>query len=149
MARYPLRPRFRALAWGAAGLGGALTAAAWWAPPVVLISGVTGLALGASYLLSPTWRLAVVTSAQGLTLEGRRGPRFTLAWTDIHKVIASPTTKTCFVDGGEPQRRLMVPGEGAPAPYWIERRAELYDEILAAVASDKVETVTLISDKME
>ncbi|MBK7534609.1 MAG: hypothetical protein IPI49_04380 [Myxococcales bacterium] len=148
MARYPLRPRFRGLAWGSMGLGGALTALSFWAPPVVLVSGVTGLVLGAGYLLSPTWRLAVVTSDEGLTVEGPRGPRLSLRWDEIKNVIASPTTKTCFVDGGAADRRLMVPGDGAPAPYWIERRDALYDEVLTRVAKDRIETVPLISDRM-
>lgn len=148
MATYRLRPRYRGLAWSAIGLGGALTATAWIAPAGVLIIGAAGLILGGGYLLSPTWRLMVVTSPEALAVEGPRGVRFRLPWSEVHKVIASPQTKTCFVDGGVAERRIMVPGDGAPAPYWIERRDELYDEILAAVPADKVDTVALVADRM-
>jgi hypothetical protein len=41
-----------------------------------------------------------------------------------------------------------VPGDGAPAPYRIERRDELFDEILARVPAAKIEEVALLSDRM-
>ena len=66
----------------------------------------------------------------------------------MHKVIASPTTKTCFVDGGSPERRIMIPGDGAPAPYRIEGRDQLFDEIMARVPASKIEKVALLSDRM-
>jgi hypothetical protein len=148
MARYPFRPRYRGLAWGSLGLGGVLGAFAFWTPPVILVSAICGIGLGGTYLLSPTWNLEVVTSEEGLSVESRGKPRFTLRWADVQKVIASPSTKTCFVDGGAAEHRIMIPGDGAPAPYRIERRAELYDTILAHVAADKVETVATISERM-
>ena len=41
------------------------------------------------------------------------------------RVVAAPTTHTCFVDGGAPERSLLVPGDGAPAPYDLEDREAL------------------------
>jgi len=57
------------------------------------------------------------------------------------RVVASPTTKSCFVDGGAPEKSLLVPGDGAPAPYDLERRAALFDAIIAHVPADRVQTV--------
>ena len=54
------------------------------------------------------------------------------------RVVASPTTNTCFVDGGTPEKSLLVPGVGAPAPYDIANRAALYDAIVMSVATDKL-----------
>ena len=56
-------------------------------------------------------------------------------------MVASPTTQSCFVDGGAPERSLLVPGDGAPAPYDIADRGALFDAILAHVAADMVRTV--------
>ena len=47
-------------------------------------------------------------------------------------------------DGGAPERSLLVPGDGAPAPYDIEDKPALYAAILAAVPADRVETVETI-----
>ncbi len=148
-ARYPLRPRFRGLAWGSVGLGGALATLGIWTPPVVLLSGLCGLALGGAYLASPVWRLAVVVDDSGMALMAGERPRFTLPWAEVKKVIASPSTKTCFVDGGSAERRIMISGDGAPAPYRIERREELYAWILGHVPAEKVEEVALISERMK
>lgn len=147
--RFPLRPRFRGLAWGSAGLGGGLAVLGIWAPPVVLIVGLLGLGLGTAYLRSPAWRLEVVVDEQQLAVRSGERTRFALPWGEVVKVIASPATRTCFVDGGAAERRIMVPGDGAPAPYRIEQSAELYAFILAHVAADKVEEVELISERMK
>jgi hypothetical protein len=149
MPSYRLRPRYRGLAWGSIGLGGALATIALWTPAVVAIASVCGLGLGAAYLFSPTWRLKVVTSEDALAVFAGDKLRFTLPWSEVVKVVASASTKTCFVDGGAAERRILIPGDGAPAPYRIERRDELYDEILARVPAAKVEQVALLSDRME
>jgi hypothetical protein len=127
------------------GVGGSLSVvSAIWAGLVFtlpLVSGVVGIALGAAYLRSPTWRLSVSIDDDGLSVDSHRGQKFRLAWGDIVKVIASPTTNSCFVDGGAPERSLLVPGDGAPAPYDIVDRPALYAAILAHVATDKVRIV--------
>ena len=56
-------------------------------------------------------------------------------------MVASPTTSTCFVDGGDPQRSLLVPGFGAPASDDITNKAALVERILAAVPADRVTEV--------
>jgi hypothetical protein len=144
-----LRPRFRGLAWGSLGLGGALAVLGIWAPPVVLVAGLVGLGLGTAYLRSPAWRLEVVVDERQLEVVSGGRTRFALPWTEVVKVIASPATRTCFVDGGAAERRIMVPGDGAPAPYRIERSAALYDFILGHVAAEKIEEVELISERMK
>lgn len=137
------RPRYRGLALGAMGLGGGLVAVGAGIGMVALplVTGVVGLLFGGAYLVSPTWRLEVITNDTGLEVRGPKRSRFTLAWSDIVRVVASPTTNTCFVDGGAPERSLLVPGVGAPAPYDLEDRAALVATILAHVTPEKITTV--------
>ncbi len=106
-----------------------------------LTAGVFGIGLGAAYLTSKTWKLHVVTDDDGLEVRDGRGTRFHLLWTAVVRVVASPSTKTCFVDGGMPEHSLLVPGDGAPAPYSISDRDQLFATILARVSPDRVETV--------
>ena len=149
MAEFRLRPRYRALALTAIGTGGAVGAVALavlGGALLPLATGAIGVALGAGYLASPMWRWTVVVDDSGFALRARGAERFRVAWSDVHAVIASPATKTCFVDGGEPGKSFVVPGDGAPAPYDIDRKAELYDAILARVAAAKVQTVATLED---
>lgn len=140
---FAFRPRYRGLAWSSIGVGGGIAglAVALGAVTVPLVSGILGIALGAAYLASPTWRIAVTVDEAGLRVGSPRRERFALAWRDVVRVVASPTTQSCFVDGGAPERSLLVPGDGAPAPYDIADRGALFDAILAHVAADKVRTV--------
>ena len=140
---FAFRPRYRGLAWSAMGVGGAIgtLAAVGGFITVPLVTGALGIVLGVAYLASPTWRITVTIDDSGLAVGSPKRQRFRLAWDDIVKVIASPTTSTCFVDGGAPERSLLVPGDGAPAPYDITDRKALVDAILARVPADKVQTV--------
>lgn len=137
---FRFRPRYRGLALASIGVGGALgiVAGALGFLALPLATGVIGVAMGGGYLLSPAWKLAVTTDASGLRVASPRGEKFALAWADVTQVVASASTKTCFVDGGEPAKSLLVPGDGAPAPYDIADRAALYDEVLAHVPAAKV-----------
>lgn len=125
------------------GTGGALgvigVALGFAAMPIT--AGVLGVGLGAAYLTSKTWKLHIVTDDDGLEVRDGKGTKFRLRWTEIVRVVASPTTRTCFVDGGTPERSVLVPGDGAPAPYAITDRDELFATILDHVAHDRVETV--------
>ncbi|MBL9020437.1 MAG: hypothetical protein JNL83_40005 [Myxococcales bacterium] len=143
MSTHRFRPRYRGMALGSIGLGGALGAAsiAMGIAALPLATGALGIALGAAYLASPAWRITVVTDDEGLEVRDRKGTRFRLLWTEVRRVVASPSTRTCFVDGGAPERSLLVPGVGAPAPYAIADRELLFDTILVHVAADRVETV--------
>jgi hypothetical protein len=107
-------------------------------------TGALGILFGSAYLRSPTWKLEVVVDDDGI--EVRRGDviRFRVAWTDIVRVVASPSTHTCFIDSGTPESSLLVPGVGAPAPYAIEDRDALYDAILAHVDAAKVTEVATL-----
>jgi hypothetical protein len=142
--------RYRGVAFTSVALGGALSVVSGIAGFIVLplFSGLVGVMAGVGYLASPTWRLAVAVDDSGLTVgtvSGRSGEikkeRFKLAWSEVARVVASPSTKSCFVDGGEPARSLLVPGVGAPAPYDIVGREALFDAIIAHVPADKVQTV--------
>jgi hypothetical protein len=113
-------------------LGGAL---------LPLATGAAGIALGAGYLMSPTWKLAIVVDDDGLELRSPRARRFRIRWQDVVRVVASPTTNTCYVDGGSGEQSFIVPGDGAPAPYDIDDKPALYAAILEHVAPDKVKTV--------
>jgi hypothetical protein len=140
---FAFRPRYRALAWSSIGVGGSIAAVAsvlgFIALP--LATGALGIALGAAYLASPTWRITVTVDETGMTVASPKRTRFRLAWPDVVRVVASPSTSTCFVDGGQPERSLLVPGDGAPAPYDIADRKALVEAILARVPADKVQIV--------
>ena len=140
---FRFRPRYRGIAWSSVGIGGsvAVVAAVVGFATVPLVSGALGIALGAAYLASPTWRIAVTLDDTGLRVGSPSRLRFQLAWGDIVRVVASPTTNSCFVDGGAPERSLLVPGDGAPAPYDIADRAALVEAILARVPADRVTRV--------
>ena len=142
------RPRLRGVAIGAIGLGAVLMASgvmlrggSQW---LALIGGGLGVMLGVLYLMSPAWRLAVTVDDDGLEVRAGEQRRFRLAWADVVSVTASPSTHTCFVDGGAPERSLLVPGDGAPASYDLEDKASLYDAIVAHVTADKVREVELL-----
>ena len=141
---FRFRPRFRGLAWGSVGVGGALgavTLATLGGAILPLATGALGVVLGSAYLMSPTWKLEVVIDDDGLEVRSPKARKFRLAWSDVVKVVASKPTSSCFVDGGTPERSLLVPGEGAPAPYDIDDRPGLLAEILAHVDPAKVQEV--------
>lgn len=144
--RFAFRPRYRGVAWTSIGLGAALeTAVAFFRLPwPAIASGLVGVALGSFYLVSPVWTIEVVVDDDALEVLQRGERRFRLPWAEVVRVIASPSTHTCFVDGGDPDRSLLVPGDGAPAPYAIADRDALYDAIVAHVARDKIEEVELL-----
>ena len=142
--RYRFKPRFKGLAIGAASLGGALgglSILALGAPLLPLATGAAGVVLGATYLLSPTWKLEVVIDDEALEVRSPKATKFRVAWRDIKRVVASQDTCTMFVDGGTPERSLLVPGDGAPAPYDIDDKPGLYGAILAHVPADVVQKV--------
>ncbi|MGE0401785.1 MAG: hypothetical protein AB7T06_34100 [Kofleriaceae bacterium] len=137
------RPRYRGMAWSAIGVAGAVSIAALALGPATtpLVIGAIGASFGLLYLGSPTWKLVVVTDDDGLEVKTQRATKFRLAWKDVVRVVASESTHTAFVDGGAPARSLLVPGDGAPAPYSIEDAAALVDTILAHVTPDRIERV--------
>jgi len=143
---FRFRPRYRGVAWTSIGIGGSLSAIATVVGLVTvpMVAGSLGVILGAAYLTSSTWRLRVITDETGFEVGSPKRCRFRLAWTDVTKVVVSPTTNTCFIDGGAAARSLLVPGVGAPAPYDIENRAGLIAVILARVAPEKVHTVSTL-----
>lgn len=148
MRSFRFRPRYRALALSALGIGGTLgvvSIVALGAAFLPLGTGALGVVLGGAYLMSPTWKLAVVIDDEALEVTRK----FRLPWRDVVRVVASPTTHSCFVDGGSPERSLLVPGDGAPAPYDIEDRPALVAEILAHVPADKVKTVDTLATANE
>lgn len=150
MSRHRFRPRYRGVAFGSIGVGGALAVVASVVGFVVvpLVTGVIGVAAGVAYLASPTWKLEVIADDAGLEVSSPKRTRFRIAWSEIVKVVASPTTNSCFVDGGTPAHSLLVPGVGAPAPYDLADRAALVAAILAHVPADKVETVETLEQAM-
>ena len=149
--RHRFRPRYRGVAWTAAVIGGSLAtvAASLGFLVVPMVTGAIGVAMGVAYLASPTWRLAVTVDDDGLEVGSPGRRRFRLAWGDVVRVIASPKTHTCFVDGGAPERSLLVPGADAPAPYDLEDRPALVAAILAHVPPERVTTVESLAQARE
>lgn len=150
MARrtFRFRPRYRGLALGSLAVGAILLAVAFALDgstrTLAFAGGGLGMLLGGLYLRSPAWRIAVHVDDDSIEVTAGGARRFLLAWGDIQEVVASPSTRTCFVDGGEPDRSLLVPGDGAPAPYDIEDKASLYDFIVAHVVPDRVREVEIL-----
>ena len=141
---FRFRPRFRGLAWGSVGIGGALgavTLATLGGAILPLATGALGVVLGSAYLMSPTWKLEVVIDDEALEVRTPKAQKFRLPWSEVVKVVASKSTSSCFVDGGVPERSLLVPGVGAPAPYDIEDRPGLLAEILAHVDPAKIQEI--------
>ena len=150
MSHHRFKGRYRGVAYSSLAIGGSLAVVSgilgFLALP--LFSGLIGIAAGGAYLLSPTWKLQVTADDHGLTVASPKAERFKLAWSDIVRVVASPSTKSCFVDGGEPAKSLLVPGVGAPAPYDLEDRGALFDAIIAHVPADKVQTVETLEQAL-
>jgi hypothetical protein len=140
---FQFRPRYRGVAWTSIGIGGSLSVISMLVGMVAvpLAVGAVGVVLGATYLSSATWKLRVIADETGLEVGSNKRQRFRISWSEVTRVIVSPSTSTCFVDGGTPLHSLLVPGVGAPAPYDIENRAQLVAVILEHVAPDKIQTV--------
>lgn len=147
MTRHRFRPRYRGVAWTSIGVGGALgvVAASLGFVVLPLATGAIGVVIGAAYLRSSAWRLAVTVDDDGIAVGTPSQQRFRLAWGDVVRVVASPSTTTCFVDGGAPGRSLLVPGVDAPAPYDLEDKAALFAAILAHVPAERVTTVDTLA----
>ena len=143
MSEYRFRPRYRGVAWTSIGVGGGLmgTGVAVGLLAIPIAAGAFGVGLGLAYLLAGSWKYRVVTDDEGIEVRDQRGTRFRLLWSEIKRVVASPSTKTCFIDGGVPEQSILVPGVGAPAPYSITDSAQLFAEVLAHVTPDRVKTV--------
>jgi hypothetical protein len=145
---FRFRPRFRNLALGSMAFGatlvagGLLTTGA--AVGYALVGGTAGVVLGLLYLLSPAWRLVVTVDNEALQVTRGSHVRFRLPWDEVVQVVASPETKTCFVDGGTPARSFLVPGLGATASYDIEDKDVLYAMIMEHVAPARIEWVDLV-----
>ncbi len=148
--RFPLRPRFRGLAAAAIGIGVMLLAVAAGialdgpSRLFCLVTGGAGVVLGGLYLMSPAWRLRVVADDHGLEVGTEREQRFRIDWREVCRVIASPSTKTCFIDTGRFETSFIVPGPGARAPYAIADRAALYEIVMAHAAAEVIVEVDLL-----
>lgn len=131
------------MAWSAIGVAGAVgiggLAAGIAAMPLVISA--VGASFGLLYLGSPTWKTVVVTDDDGIEVKTPGKTIFRLAWRDVKRVVASEATHTAYVDGGTAENSLLVPGDGAPAPYAIEDSAALVATILAHVTPDRIERV--------
>jgi hypothetical protein len=153
-ARFRFRPRFRGIALlvmlvgGGAVVAGALGAVAAVGPTWVIGFGAAGLLLGLLYLRSPAWRITVVVDDEALEVQSAGDRRFRLPWSAVERVVASPKTNTVWVYGGSAERSLLVPGDGASAPYDIEDKPALYRAILARVPSAVVQEVDYLDQAL-
>src|SRR5205814_5797880 len=97
---FRFKPRYKALALSAMGIGGTLgivSVAVLGAATLPLATGVMGVLLGTAYLVSPSWKLEVVVDDNGLVVRSPKGEKFSVKWLEVKRVVASPSTKTCFV----------------------------------------------------
>jgi hypothetical protein len=145
MAEYRLRPRFRLLPLSAAGIGTSVAVVGVVQSAVALIAvGGTATALAAGYWFSPTWKMRIVTSPDELQFHKTRDRITKIAWRDIRRVFVDRVHHTCLVVGRNADSSLIVPGVGAPAPYDIDDKRALFDEIVANVATEKLRDVDSI-----
>lgn len=139
-ARFRFRPARPGLAAGALVLGAglavsSLVAAAWgWAA-----LGAVVLILALLYFASPAWRTTVRVDDDALEVHRGSALRFRLPWGDIVRVATLPRRHAAFVDGGSPDRSLLLPGRRAP--YRIENQPALYSLILSRVPPSLVSEV--------
>lgn len=142
---FRFRPRFRGLALAAIGLGVLLVAAVLAFRPgagsaaFALVSGGVGVALGGLYLASPSWSLRVGVDDEALEVTRGDVRRFRLPWGEVERVVVNADRSGGYVDGGAPERSLLVPGRGLPGPYRIEGAPELVAAVLSRVPPDVVE----------
>ena len=142
---YRFRPRFLGVAFLSLSLGVVLIVASATITPdrmsaiFTFITGAAGLFFGFAYLKSPVWRLAVDIQDDDLVVWNGLEERLRLPWSSVEKVVVDAARETCFVDGGEPDSSLLIPGPGAPASYDVRHKKALIQAILARVSEDRVE----------
>ncbi len=136
---YRFKPRFVGVAFVSLSLGVMLiTASATLTPDrfssiFALATGSVGVFLSFLYLRSPVWRLAVDIQERDLVIWSGTVEKLRLPWSDVTRVVMDSDRELCFVDGGTPEKSLLVPGPAAPASYVIAKREQLIDAILAHV----------------
>jgi hypothetical protein len=140
---FRFRPRFAAIPWIVAGVGvamlafGLLGSATGTSRTFALVAGAMGPLIALAYLRSPAWRLVVEVGDEAFEVKGSATIRFRLPWSEVKEVVYSSKYPTAFVDGGAPERSLLIPGPGAPAPYRIERAEALVAYVRAHVPADR------------
>ncbi len=145
---FRFRPRFRAIPWIVAGLGVVLLGFAFFggaqgsSRTFTIVAGLIGPLIALAYLRSPAWKLVVVVDDDAISVRGGGEKiRFRLEWPEVKEIVYSSKYPTAFVDGGQSERSLLVPGPGAPAPYRIERSEQLVALIRAHVPAEKQRVV--------
>jgi len=140
---FRFRPRFAAIPWIVASVGVAMLAfglfggATGASRTFALVAGAMGPLIALAYLRSPAWKLLVEVSEEAFEVKGSQTIRFRLPWSEVKEVVYSTKYPTAFVDGGAPERSLLIPGPGAPAPYRIEGAHDLVAFVRAHVPADK------------
>jgi hypothetical protein len=141
------RPRYKTIPWIVAGVGvfmlgyGIFGGAVGTARTFAIVSGFVGPLIALAYLRSATWQLAIVVDEQALVVKKGAEERFRLPWADVKEVVYSNQYPTLFVDGGVPERSILVPGPGVPAQYRVERNEELCAFVRAHVDPSKQRAV--------
>ena len=98
-----------------------------------LLTGAAGLFFGFAYLRSPIWKLFVDVGDEAITVWNGVDVRMSLAWGEVERVVLDDERTTMFVDGGSPERSLLIPGPASPASYLVRRKDALIEDILARV----------------
>lgn len=144
LAQFRFRPRYRMLAWGAVLMGALLLGYAVYsgqARALATAMGLAGITLGLVYMASPVWRYRVVIYKDRLEVESAKATRFSVPFAEVQAFIASPSTNTGFVNGGSPERSLLVPGPGASASYDIEDKPRLFALLREHIAVERTQVV--------
>ena len=140
---FRFRPRFQAIPWIVAGVGvamlgfGLFGGAQGSSRTFAILAGAIGPLIALAYLRSPAWKLRVVVDEQAFEVRGGENIRFRIEWVDVKELVYSNKYPTAFLDGGQAERSLLIPGPGAPAPYRIERAEELVAYVRSKVPAEK------------
>ena len=140
---FRFRPRFRAIPYIVAGVGiamllfGLLSGAQGASRTFAIVAGAFGPLIALAYLRSPAWKLHVVVDDAAFEVRGGKDIRFRLEWHEVKELVYSTKYPTAFLDGGVPERSLLIPGPGAPGPYRIERAEELVAFVRARIPAEK------------
>ena len=114
---------------------------------LMIIIGLVGIILSSLYLFSSAWKLYIHVDKTAIeVIDHKNKVHVTLPWNEIEKVIASPSTHTCYIDSGDTRSSILIPGVGATASYSIKYHKELFHLILNHVPDNRVLYVDLLEE---
>jgi hypothetical protein len=81
--------------------------------------------------------MVVEISDVGVRVVRGQDIRMQVSWADVARLVVDDEHTVCMVDGGSPERRLIVPGPGLSAPYRIEESRRLVAELVRRIPAER------------